>query len=45
MPNWTKILADEGVIKRTVLLGGRVAGTIVSFEKCGQREVGYWLGR
>jgi hypothetical protein len=22
MANWTKILADEGVIKRTVLLGG-----------------------
>ena len=27
--HWTKILADETVIKRTVLFNGRVAGNVV----------------
>ena len=43
--HWTKILGDETVTKKTVLVGGLVAGNIVSFERSGLREVGYWLGR
>ena len=43
--HWTKILADETVIKRTVLFNGRVAGNVVSFEQECEREVGYWIGR
>jgi RimJ/RimL family protein N-acetyltransferase len=43
--HWTKILGDETVTKKTVLVGGLVAGNIVSFERSGGREVGYWLGR
>ena len=38
-------MADETVRLRTILLGGRVAGNVVSFERSGEREVGYWLGR
>jgi RimJ/RimL family protein N-acetyltransferase len=38
-------LADETVIKRTVLFDGRVAGNVVSFEQDGEREVGYWIKR
>ncbi|MGH2562487.1 MAG: GNAT family N-acetyltransferase [Thermomicrobiales bacterium] len=45
MAHWTKILADETVITRTILVDGRVAGNIVSFEQDGVREVGYWIGR
>lgn len=44
--HWTtKILGDETVIKRTVLFDGHVAGNVVSFERFGEREVGYWIGR
>jgi RimJ/RimL family protein N-acetyltransferase len=43
--HWTKILADETVIKKTVLFDGRVAGNVVSFEQECEREVGYWIGR
>ena len=45
MAHWTKILADETVIKKTVLFDGRVAGNVVSFEQECEREVGYWIGR
>lgn len=43
--HWARILADESVIKRTVLIGGQVAGHVVSFERSGDREVSYWIGR
>jgi RimJ/RimL family protein N-acetyltransferase len=43
--HWTKILAEETVIKRTVLFNGRVAGNVVSFEQECEQEVGYWIGR
>ncbi len=45
MAHWRKILPDETLLKKTILLGGRVVGNVVSFERAGQREVGYWLGR
>jgi RimJ/RimL family protein N-acetyltransferase len=45
MTHWTKILADPTVTARTVLLDGQVAGNVVSFERDGRREVGYWVGR
>jgi RimJ/RimL family protein N-acetyltransferase len=46
MALWGRILANETIIKRTILLDGAVAGNIVSFrEDDGRREVGYWLGR
>lgn len=45
MAHWTRILGDDSIIKRTILVDGRVAGNIVSFEHSGEREVGYWLGR
>jgi RimJ/RimL family protein N-acetyltransferase len=43
--HWAKILADPAVDKKTILFGGRVAGNILSFERSGKREVGYWIGR
>jgi len=45
MAHWTKILADETNILKTILFDGQVAGNIVSWEQSGEREVGYWLGR
>lgn len=43
--HWHKILADETVIKRTISLAGAAIGSVVSFERDGRRQVGYWLDR
>ena len=48
MAHWTKILAGETNILKTILYGDQVAGNIVSWEQPdegSEREVGYWLGR
>jgi RimJ/RimL family protein N-acetyltransferase len=43
--HWRKILADETVILKTILFEGQAAGSIVSWEVLGEREVGYWFGK
>lgn len=43
--HWAKILANEAIVNRTVLLGGQVVGHVSSFEQFGEREVSYWIGR
>jgi RimJ/RimL family protein N-acetyltransferase len=43
--HWTKILLDETIVTRTILVDGQVAGNVVSFERSGKREIGYWIGR
>ena len=45
MKHWAKIMVDESVILKTILFNGQVAGSIVSWEQSGEREIGYWLGR
>jgi RimJ/RimL family protein N-acetyltransferase len=45
MERWRKILADDSIEKRTLLVGGEVVGHLLGFEREGQPEVGYWLGR
>jgi RimJ/RimL family protein N-acetyltransferase len=45
MAHWAKIMADETVTLKTVLLDGQVAGNMVCFAQSGEREVGYWLGK
>jgi RimJ/RimL family protein N-acetyltransferase len=44
---WAKILGDDSLTKRTILFGGRVAGSVSAFVArwSGQLEVTYWLGR
>jgi RimJ/RimL family protein N-acetyltransferase len=43
--HWRKILADESSLIRTILFDGQVAGNVLSFERDGLREVGYWISR
>jgi RimJ/RimL family protein N-acetyltransferase len=45
MMHWLGILADDSITKRTIVVDGRVAGNIVSFEWDGKPEVGYWIGK
>lgn len=45
MAHWLKILADDSVMIKTILVNGDIAGNIVCFDQLGEREVGYWLGK
>ena len=43
--HWRKILADPSSLIRTIVFDGAVAGNVLSFERDGLREVGYWISR
>lgn len=43
--HWDKVRSDPGVIVRTVLAGGEVAGHAAAFGPPGEREVTYWVDR
>lgn len=43
--HWAKIRGDAATWVRTILLGDAVAGMILSFERGGERLLGYWIGR
>jgi len=45
MAHWEKCMGDPSCILRTVLLGGEVAGNVVSWAQGGEQKVGYWIGR
>ena len=45
MTHWAKIIADDAVVAKVILLEGSVAGNIVSWMQDGERLVGFWLGR
>lgn len=42
---WQRLLSDTNNTIRTVVVGGRVAGSVLSFPHGDTTEVGYWLGR
>jgi RimJ/RimL family protein N-acetyltransferase len=43
--HWNRILADDTVIARTIVIGDRVVGHVARFERDGEPEVTYWIGR
>jgi RimJ/RimL family protein N-acetyltransferase len=43
--HWAKIRSDDSIIKKTILWGDQVAGSILVFPDQGRLEVGYWLGK
>lgn len=45
MAHWRKYMADDTTTYRAILVGGRVVGHIVSWERDSERWVGYWIGR
>ncbi len=45
MAHWASILADDTIIKRTIVYDGQVAGSLVCFLRSGTPEIGYWLGK
>jgi RimJ/RimL family protein N-acetyltransferase len=42
---WGRVLANPEGIVRTIVVGGEVAGSVLSYVLDGEREVSYWLGR
>lgn len=45
MAHWAKIRADATLWSRAITLDGALVGNVVSFERNGVQEVGYWIGR
>ena len=45
MFHWAKIMSEKRGILKTITIGGKVAGNIVSWEQAGESKVGYWLGK
>lgn len=43
--HWAKLLADDTLLKKTVVVDGRIAGNIGSWTSEGKREIGYWIDR
>jgi RimJ/RimL family protein N-acetyltransferase len=43
--HWNRILADETVIIKTIVLEGQVVGHVLSYEEAGKSEVSYWVGK
>jgi RimJ/RimL family protein N-acetyltransferase len=43
--HWAKLLADESLLKKTIMVDDVVVGNIGSWTSDGKREVGYWIDR
>ena len=43
MNHWRKILADQEIIKRSILFNDQLCGNIASFIRGSEREVCYWI--
>ena len=43
--HWEKLRRDDASWVRTVQFGEDVAGMILSFERDGERLIGYWIGQ
>ena len=43
--HWAKIMADLGILIKTILYDGQVAGSVLTHGWFGDPEVSYWLGR
>ncbi len=42
--HWGRILRDQSILMRTILVDGQIAGSLVYFEMFDQQQVGYWIG-
>ena len=45
LAHWTRLLANDAIIKRTIELEGDVVGHIASWVQDGDRELTYWIDR
>ncbi|MEA2574588.1 MAG: hypothetical protein QOH93_1886 [Chloroflexia bacterium] len=45
MRHRTKILADDSIVKSTIVHKSQVVGNIVRFDQNRKPEIGYWIGK
>jgi [ribosomal protein S5]-alanine N-acetyltransferase len=45
LTKWKKLLKDESINMRTILVGNDIAGTVLKFEIKGEAEITYALGK
>jgi RimJ/RimL family protein N-acetyltransferase len=45
LAHWKRILEAPSVIARSIVQGGEVLGSVLSYEESGRPEVTYWIGR
>jgi RimJ/RimL family protein N-acetyltransferase len=45
MEKWSEILNDTQITKQTIVFESQVAGHIARFERFGDQEVTYWIGK
>ncbi|TFB23870.1 N-acetyltransferase [Filobacillus milosensis] len=45
MNHWNKILGDESIVKRAIIVEQEVVGNIICFKQFGEWEVTYWIDR
>lgn len=45
LKHWMNILANQNILKKTILYNGCVVGDILNFEQFGNQEVSYWIGK
>ena len=43
--HWQRLLDDASIVKRSIDYRGIVAGSIIAFERAGEPEITYWIGR
>jgi RimJ/RimL family protein N-acetyltransferase len=43
--HWQRIRGDDAVVIKTILFDGDVAGSIAKFDRDGDPEVTYWIGK
>ena len=43
--HWQRLLAEDSLIKKTIVHDGQVAGNIGCWEQDGRRLIGYWVGK
>lgn len=43
--HWERLMANDAIVKRTILYDGEVAGHLAKFVMFDQPQVTYWLGR
>ena len=45
MAHWAKLLSDDSVWNRAIVVDDQVVGHVACFLRDGVHEVGYWIGR
>jgi len=43
--HWKRLFSDPTVLNKAILYDGHLAGNVTSFERGGERLVGYWIGK